>query len=63
MGKKSKKSNKTNGTFHKFSGKGPTQHIIVEMHNVAELLSEVNNMLGKEGTKNLHGLRFETDVI
>lgn len=63
MGKKSKKSNKTNGTFHKFSGKGPTHHIIVEMHNVAEFLSTVSNMLGKEGTKNLQGLHFETDVI
>ena len=63
MGKKSKKSNKTDGTFHKFSGKGPTHHIIVEMHNVAEFLCVVNDMIGKDGTKNLQGLRFETDVI
>ena len=55
MGKKSKKSNGKCPT--------PTQHIIVEMHNVAEFLSQVNNMLGKEGTKNLQGLRFETDVV
>lgn len=55
MGKKSKKSNKNE--------KGPTQHIIVEMHNVAEFLSVVNDMLGKEGTRNLLNLKFETDVI
>ena len=53
MGKKSKKSNKN----------VKEQHIIVEMHNVAEFLSEVNNILGKEGTKDLQGLRFEEDVI
>lgn len=54
MGKKSKKSTKRNS---------PTQPIIVEMHNVAEFLSVVNNILGKEGTKTLQGLLFEKDVI
>lgn len=51
MGKKSKKSNKS----------GP-KHIIVEMHNVAEFLSVVNDMLGKEGTRNLLNLKFETSL-